>query len=739
VGRGARRQLLVLALGCDLWGVTGRPQLLAALCAYLVALLIWQLVPLCAQLELLPVRQAIWLWLFLALPGVLFVYRARAQLVEREGLVGFVTHLRDRYRLADLPAIAPALLSSDRPQRFYVYAPDARAVQLRLNAGVRVLPAIGLGAGLFRIDYDPRVAGVPNAKSGPLSVTIDVDGRAHARQMQFVRPLAHPRWFCSDPSGKWAATPSEESDELIAIGADRTVQRLPVGDGPLDCAFLDENTVAVSHRFEPRVFVLDLNRVQVTRVLELSGALGRMTRSPDGSRLVIARSAPTPELLWYSLPELELVRSQPLTAAADQLVFGRDRDSLIVASRADATVRLLHCNADACRETQQLRLGRPAVALSRSQDGSRVYLATTDYRRDGSAQLGNHFVQDQLLTLDTNDLSLRERHLTARRSERQSKPGDVDQGISPLAMLELRDKSLAISFAGSEELWRLQPTAADPKITDLTPFELYAPHGLAELADGSLLVSSPLEAKIGVFPADAREPRILRFAADDDALLRQDAEAYARRLGERGFYESTRSGISCQSCHMHADSDDAAYNLGDRRLVPTLSVRGLLGTSPYLRDGSYPRLRDLDDVAQTLYRGYLRHQPGRAQLLETYIESLPRAQPQTGAVSSAERHGLQAFVKAHCDRCHAFPAFTNLGQLPMTLLFPQAAASFPEDETLDVPSLLSVGVSAPYLNDGRASNLLAVIEDYNPSDRHGDTRALNAQERHDLVAFLVSL
>ena len=58
---------------------------------------------------------------------------------------------------------------------------------------------------------------------------------------------------------------------------------------------------------------------------------------------------------------------------------------------------------------------------------------------------------------------------------------------------------------------------------------------------------------------------------------------------------------------------------------------------------------------------------------------------------------------------------------------------------LDVPSLLSVGSSAPYLSDGRAATLEAVLTEHNRKNRHGDTAKLTAHERGDLIAFLEAL
>jgi cytochrome c peroxidase len=52
----------------------------------------------------------------------------------------------------------------------------------------------------------------------------------------------------------------------------------------------------------------------------------------------------------------------------------------------------------------------------------------------------------------------------------------------------------------------------------------------------------------------------------------------------------------------------------------------------------------------------------------------------------------------------------------------------------DVPSLLGVYSSAPYLHDGSAKSLVAVLENY----KHNKV-VLNLEERTDLVTFLESL
>lgn len=731
----------MLGLGLALWSAGGRPRWLILLLCYFVALCITELLLRFEWLPPLPGRAFVALGVLLALPGIGFGYAARARMLEDAGLVGLSERVGDRVRLAREPAIAPALVSSAQPQTFFVHAPNAREVSLQLGAAVKPVVGERMGHGLFRLDYDPRVQGRPSLADGVLGAQLLVDGVSHARDMRVVTPLVHPRWFCRSPSGVLAATPSEETDELIVVGGSKPL-RLPVADGPIDCAFLDETHVAVTHRHVDALWLLDLARPEAAERLPLPGPLGRLARDPVTGGACVARGGAAPQLLHVRWPELALQEVTPLPAAGEWLGFAAP-DRLLVASRADASVHAFTRQGARFTPAGTLPLSRPAASFALDPAHARLFVTVTDYRTEPGAQLGNHFVQDQLLVVDSVRLEVLQRVRTARRSERQTKPGDMDQGGSPLGVWPLADGRLALAFAGTDELWRLPLPAGEPERVRFEDVQFYAPHGVTELADGTLWLSSPAAGALARIAPGAHAGVIVPLAPDDHTLLAQHPLALQRRIGERGFYESTRGGIACQSCHMHADNDGSAYNLGDHRLVPNLSVRGLLGTAPYLRDGSYPRISDLDEVAETLYRGYVRVQPGRRACLQAFIESLPRMRTAAARDPEAERRGLAAFVRAGCERCHSFPAFTNLGLLPLAALFPDVARAQTQSsgagESVDVPSLLSVSTSAPYLNDGRASDLASVLDQHNRDNLHGDTRSLSEGERADLVRFLASL
>lgn|GEM_PF-1641331 len=807
MGVRAARQLFLIGLALALWSALGRAGWLELLCCYLAALCLTDLAAGFSVLPSLLARTWLALAVVLSLPGLRFAYNARERIVEQAGLVGVTERLRDRLRLAQSPTIAPPLLSTAEPQSFFVSA-DSQAVSVSFGESVRV-EGQSVGEGLFRVNYDPRRDGVPKQLEGELDVRIVTDAGSASRTMQVVTPLPHPRWFCRSPSGERAATVSEETDELIVIGPQSAnAPRIAVGDGPVDCAFVDDHTVAITHRHAPELWFVDLaaspagirklvldardanakepspnrqadvgggagpdartdevahRKASAVKEGEASGAgvvarqrasalgglsavgadrralaLGRLVWDASRGELVVAGVATlesTPGLWRVTWPALTVNGFHALQVGADQLALSDD--VLIIASRADASVQRWVREGDAFVASERIELGRPAATLAVAS--GRVFVAVTDYRPAHSPpQLGNHFVQDQLLVLDARTLALEQRVLTARRSELQTKPGDVDQGGSPLGLWPLRDGRLAIAFAGSDELWRISLPSGEPESTRFHE-DFFTPHGVVELADGTLWLTSPARGALAKLSPSAAEPQIITLAPSDNVLQTSRPEALARRIGEHGFYESTRSGISCQSCHMHADSDFAAYNLGDHRLIPTLSVRGLAGTAPYLRDGSYPRIGDIDEVAQGLYRGYARPQPGRRYALQAYVESLPRAPVRRAHDGEAERRGYAVFRRAGCERCHAPPAFTSLGQLPLAALFPRTAAGLEIKEQLDVPSLLSVAASPPYLHDGRAATLRAVITDQNPDDLHGKTRDLSEAEQSDLLTFLESL
>jgi len=715
------RQGFLIVLGFVIWALLP-PTFASALVAYALA---WLVVNATWRRKLsLPAKLALPLALVCVAVPASVLWARRDALLENEGLAGSLANSRDRAELERSPALFPGVVFGDHPQLFYIRAAGA---EVALDVAGTRIPATSLGHDLFRVRYDPRTHGVP-AADGDHEVTVHVGTTTHSRTLHAVLPRAHPRRFCQ---GDAVAVVSEETDTLHVDGA-----VIAVGDAPTDCVFSD-GTFVVSHRHDDvHVYSADGTHLRALdlgpahRLALHAGEAHTDARTTDAT----ARHGSAQDRVAVALEDSVVLGVRRLPRRADELAFAGD--TLVTTDTRDATLTLWS-DPPITR-----RLGRPVVALA--ADHQRVVVATTGYHPGDEPLDANHFVQDQLLVFD-HDLHMQDRVLTARRSARQGSAGDVDSGLSPMG-LHLDGDDLWVAFAGSDELWlaggctptgdgcrwRLHP---DPRVTRLDGV-LSAPHDVTRIGD-ILAVSSPADGRLALLSPTGIVDRVLALEPEDDALLRESELALARRMGERTFFEGTRAGIACQSCHLHADTDHQMRNIGERRLAPTLSVRGVAGTAPYLRDGSYPELGDLHHLADTLFRGFLREAPARAHTLEAYLCALPRP-PSPGLHRERdlerERRGLDAFVRAGCDTCHAPPAFTNLGLHARATLFP--ALELPADAALDVPSLLTA--TPPYLTDGRATTLREVLDE-DTGDRHGRTSLLDEDAKEDLVYFLANL
>jgi hypothetical protein len=650
-------------------------------------------------------------------------------LAENEALLGIEVHVADRLRLERSPQIHPPLVAGDRPQTFWVYADGAEHVRATLAPGIEAIDGEALGHGLFRVEYDPRAHGTPRA-SGEAEAEIDVEGSIARRALGVIVPHAHPRWLRASSDRTRACTTSEETDELAVVGPSGEILRRAVGDGPTDCAWL-EDAVAVTHRYGDELLVIALDGSVRARVPVGSGQL---RLAIQGGLAAVAFESGAIAIVDLALAR-EVARTDRVGGPVDWIAWTAD-GAVVVARREPAALLRLVVLPPRLAIERRRELLAPAVTMTAA--GSEVLVATTDWSDDPAPHLGNHFVQDQIVALDATTLEPLRHVATARRSPRQDVAGGLDRGISPMGIDVEPDGRWRVAFAGSDEIATLEVAGVEPSSLDVARHALSAPHSAVVLADGSIAATSPSSGRIAILEADGSLRAAIDLAPTDTELLRDDPEALRRRFGERAFYEATRAGISCQSCHLHGASDGLLHNIGSRQLSPTLDVHGIARTAPYLRDGSYPRIGDLHEVADELYRGWREPAGDRASTLEAWIASLPRAaRPWQPRDPDRERAGLDVFARAGCPTCHAPPAMTNLSRHPVRAVFPDAEAD--PGASLDTPSLLGASRRSRWLFDGRARTLPSIFLDHNSHQRHGRTRRLSERELEDLVRFLESL
>jgi cytochrome c peroxidase len=238
--------------------------------------------------------------------------------------------------------------------------------------------------------------------------------------------------------------------------------------------------------------------------------------------------------------------------------------------------------------------------------------------------------------------------------------------------------------------------------------------------------------------------------AADRVLLgtRLDAElALGRELFHRvGDARISNSQMGCATCHVDGREDGLVWRLkGERRQTPMLAAR-LAPTAPYNWLGQSPTLEE--NVTQTIGRlGGSGLEEKEVRALARYIRDglrAPALAPPRDAELVAQGERVFHDPRVGCNGCHlSDAAFTGGGanDVGMTgaheLEEMRAVEPAASAHVFDTPSLLYVGLTAPYFHDGSAATLDDVLRENR--NRMGHTSQLTRKERRALVAYLESL
>ena len=288
-------------------------------------------------------------------------------------------------------------------------------------------------------------------------------------------------------------------------------------------------------------------------------------------------------------------------------------------------------------------------------------------------------------------------------------------------------------------------------------------------------------------------PRAIRFSPDDKAMLIYNALDFeivvlqvpsgieiARvavtdnplsedlLLGKKLFYTalqpmSSRSWISCASCHPDGDADGRTWQQPEG-LRQTQPLAGLSWTHPVHWSADRDEVQDFEHTIQgLLMQGQgLAKRPlpdalgepisGKSTALDAlaaYTNShkcvlSPFAKH--GLSASAQR-GQQLFFSAEtkCATCHSGPMMSDSQPRPVAEIVRHDVGTGKDDPSermepkYDTPTLMGLYRSAPYLHHGKAATLKDVLTTSNPRDEHGVTSHLTESQIEDMVEFLRAL
>jgi DNA-binding beta-propeller fold protein YncE len=539
---------------------------------------------------------------------------------------------------------------------------------------------------------------------------------------------------------------------VVDLRAGKVLREIPVGSGPYDVA-LGRDTIWVTCEADDTLVAVAADNFTVRRRIPIGQSPRRLAVWPDGSAVYVA------------CHDEGLRRYDPATGKVQEVFSGLGVEQVRLRPELDQVAFLAGAGGASTFSTLSPSGGsldseplrgvtnvRGVALLTRA--GQPFVLAA--YQRPTTGEPTTRIPHGAVFT---NVLSV------GLLQPAVGGPGIVldepDRGAADPADLAANDRRVFVAVAGANQV-----LAVDfPELLR----HLDRPGGAGSydplLQGGGRTQSDDRRAVAARIPTRAN-PRRLALSGDGKTLVVSDAladaltvidaeglwvirniplggaEPDAARFGEVLFNSSwlTKGGrFTCASCHPGGGADGLNWDLtagGVGNFKNTKALLGVRDTAPYGWHGESATLADR--VAGTL-RNLHHHEPAgtEADDLAAYLRTLPplRPLPVRAADRPAVARGREIFHgRGECAACHRGPTLQDGKAHDLGTL-----GAWDTGGRFDTPSLRGVARTAPYLHDGRAATLEAVLTQHNPLARHGAADLLTKDELADLIAYLKSL
>lgn len=268
------------------------------------------------------------------------------------------------------------------------------------------------------------------------------------------------------------------------------------------------------------------------------------------------------------------------------------------------------------------------------------------------------------------------------------------------------------------------------------------PRGLAIDSQGDIYVTSRFDRTISkvnaasiraVFAGDRFAFRALEFleAVRYGAPALGELEARGQRLFF-GMNNGTTSGptanVACASCHFEGRNDGLTWNFDQRGPRQTPSLAGAISmTAPFGWEGAEPTVAS-EALATSHDRMDGALSPADAAAIEAFLDQTPEVSvPRFDEEAKARGKALFERADVGCINCHNGPRFTD-----------NQAYDLFGVEGVVTRSLVGLAASAPYLHDGSAPTLRALLDQLKDGSM-GSTESLSEDQMADLELYLKSL
>jgi DNA-binding beta-propeller fold protein YncE len=241
---------------------------------------------------------------------------------------------------------------------------------------------------------------------------------------------------------------------------------------------------------------------------------------------------------------------------------------------------------------------------------------------------------------------------------------------------------------------------------------------LDRLNNGEFLVES--------FSASKRTTAAKRLTTDDFESGR--ALFYS---ADDGRMTTAGAGVSCSTCHFEGRNDGLTWSF-DHNPRQTPSLAGNVGeTTPVTWSLDVESVAREAQITTVGRMGGFGLADDEAAKVEVFVNAIRPVDVETkGHRDAMVERGEALFhdVTVGCSECHAGPRGTD--QLPHRVLDLKME--------VDTPTLTGIDATAPYLHDGSAPTLRAMLERVRDGSM-GDTSGLSSDDMEALVAYLRTL
>ncbi len=586
-----------------------------------------------------------------------------------------------------------------------------------------------------------------------------------------------------DPSGLvvWVANPDSGSVTRLETLTLETLE-IPVGVQPWSLAISpDGQRVYVVDRAAGKLIELDAQANRVMRRLALGPEPAGIALTPSG-RLAYVSLSTSGQVLVVDLERLSVlshvqVKAWPFAVAVSD--NGNSQDD-------DERVYITHL------------LGAPRPGSSEASDDSRqafvsVISVATNALVDGIALLPDEHGSPNLL----RGISLsKDRAWVPVERSAPALPNSLTTTVfASVAALDLAgdreapENSLPLNDQDIFGSPVNNPMAAIPAPDGQTLYIVLGGSDLIEAVD----VSHPGQPRLVGFLPTGRNPRGLALSPDGHwayvmnylsrslTILDLNAFSVIKEIPVTGETLPTEvlygkiyfnnasnprlsqgSWVSCASCHPDGGSDGVTWIFpdGPRQTPPLWNAAQTL---PWHWSAALDEAQDVENTIQVIQHG-LGLAPGvdppqlglpnsgRSEDLDDLGAFLSKGiRPVNLPDSGDASRGAEIFLTAGCNACHGGPAWT-LSALPgpagtldpdgngmVDSALREVGVHNPQDvrgeSGFDPPSLLDVGLTAPYMHDGSMPDLEALLSSGHP-DPLGHGNGLDEQQIVDLAAFL---